>query len=58
MTDGVSTTDSDLFPELRSNVLNGPVFSLWYTEVDIDNETQLDDHEDDEDVGAHQILKS
>ena len=57
MTDGVSTTDClDLFPELRSNVLDGPVLSLGYTEVDIDNETRLDDHEDDEDVGLHDPL--
>ena len=57
MTDRVSTTDSILFPELCRNVVNGPVLGLRHEEVNIDNETQLDDHEDDEDVGLHNPLK-
>ena len=57
MTDRVSTTDSILFPELCSNVVNGPVLGLRHEEVNIDDETQLDDHEDDEDVGLHNPLK-
>ena len=57
MTDRVSTTDSILFPELCSNVVNGPVLGLRYSEVNIDNEAGLDDHEENKDVGSHDTLK-
>ena len=60
MTDGISTADSNiyyLFPELRSNVLDGPVLGLRHKEVNIDYEAKLDDHEDDKDVGLHDPLK-
>ena len=57
MTDWVSTTNIYLFPELRSNVINCPVLSLRYGEVNVDYETELDDHEENEDVSPHDTLK-
>ena len=45
-----------LFPKLCSNLINSPVLSLRNSNKHVDDEEDLDDHEDQEHVGATQHL--
>ena len=45
------------FSELCSYFLDSSILGFRYNKVNIDNEEELDDHEDDKDIWTHYSLK-
>ena len=45
-----------ILSELRSDLFYGLVLGLWHAEEDVEYEEQLDDDEDDENVGSNCLL--